>query len=1220
MKSRPFRLSTSSLAVLLSGMGILLLLTAWLMYRYSAKGDNPEHVATQIATYMEEQVANLQRTTAEIQVSGKHNLPKHAQFGFFLYQGDSLAQWSRNDLIIPTPKPSSDTLYRSSNGRYWHHQLEMEDGNTIIGLWPMVREYDIQNRFLRNSLSFGHLLPPGLCWKPSGDGTAVSTDYGAIGLLTECHGRTKVTRLTVWIGIIGLLLLLSGLFGWGLVLASRIGYGWALMLMAALLVSARLAMLYLLPLGTFQMMEIFDPKVYSSSSLIPSLGDLVLNTLVLLTLAIWVFVYLPLHKVTSRWQTILYALASIAFIAISGNYILRVTQTLVLDSSITLDITYIYALNRFSLVAIVVLTALMTAWFLVAYRLTEWVYRMLADVWWLFPVVGGGLLVALLVLFQTTPLVQLLMATGVSSLFIVLLLSGHAYRMPIRQFWVQVTWIAFFGAIMAGYIYHFNQIRLQQHQRLYAEVLTRQDHLKEYLLNEVRGQITTDAFVKGYFRNPLISRGQLERRLRTLYFTGELANYSVQVLTYLGNDIPYKQMKPIPLRQLFISIDSSGRKTSVPDLYFFPEAQGGVEYMAMLRIYSDPNNPVQDNLLGRVVLLFKSPAYGVNTLYPELLLSETVRPSGMFNRFEYAIYLRNRLVKRDGDYPYPLQYKATGFEQFRLLDEGGYIHHIREEAPGRAVWVSRKAASNVEPLSLFSFLFCVLLAGLTTGNAIAYSLRYMPGIRSRISLRQVRFRSRIQFIIVFIIVTSFMLIGLLTIRNIKMQYEAYHFDRLFRKTGHILTGMEYIRVGRSDSVESWQSFLQHEDLVFRLTDISQIHAMDINVFSRDGHLIASSQPVIFQKGLLTSLIDPGVLHSLRVDQRAQYVQEEQIGRLKFISAYVPLLNDRNELEAVLNLPYYAKEKNMQDEINQFLSYFVNIYVLLFVVAGALGVLLSNSLTRPITVLGDKLKAVRLGQRNEPIVWRNKDEIGELLAQYNKMIGELEESANLLAQSERESAWREMAKQVAHEIKNPLTPMKLSIQLLQRAIRDGADDMDERVERVTHTLMEQIENLSRIASEFSNFAKMPTAEPEVLELNDVVKSVVELFRNESVKLTSSIPEQPYHVYADKRQMVRLFNNLLKNAIQAIPDDQEGEVFVALRTEGEDLLVKVEDNGVGIEPDLADKVFAPNFTTKTSGMGLGLAMCRQIVEFAGGRIWFEPRIGGGTVFYVVLPLST
>ena len=303
----------------------------------------------------------------------------------------------------------------------------------------------------------------------------------------------------------------------------------------------------------------------------------------------------------------------------------------------------------------------------------------------------------------------------------------------------------------------------------------------------------------------------------------------------------------------------------------------------------------------------------------------------------------------------------------------------------------------------------------------------------------------------------------------------------------------------------------------------------------------------------------------------------------------------------------------------FLSTVLNVYIFLFLVAGAIAVAISNSITGPLASLSEKLKYFKLGKSQEQLVWQSDDEIGQLINNFNNLSAKLDESADIIAKTERDTAWREMAKQVAHEIKNPLTPMKLSIQHLQRMAQSDLPDMGDRIERISKTLLEQFNNLNNIANSFSNFATMPQASNEKLILNEVVESVHDLFRKrEDINITLSEPINDLFVHADRNHIVRVLNNIVKNAIQAIPPSTIGYIDISLSQIDGNAVIKVSDNGVGIPDHMKQKVFTPNFTTKNSGTGLGLAISANMIEAFNGRIYFETEYGKGTDFYIEIPL--
>ena len=267
-----------------------------------------------------------------------------------------------------------------------------------------------------------------------------------------------------------------------------------------------------------------------------------------------------------------------------------------------------------------------------------------------------------------------------------------------------------------------------------------------------------------------------------------------------------------------------------------------------------------------------------------------------------------------------------------------------------------------------------------------------------------------------------------------------------------------------------------------------------------------------------------------------------------------------------------------------------------------------------------MKKVNLGQRNEAIEWHRDDEIGDLVDEYNKMVSKLDESAQALAKTEREGAWREMARQVAHEIKNPLTPMKLSMQFLQKSIENNAPNVKELSARVANTLVEQIDHLNHIASEFSQFANIESANLIKMDLNEALNSIRQLYVNQSdTRFEWQLHEQPVYIKADKTHINRLFTNLIQNGLQAVPADRQPHMIITEKVLADSVIIELKDNGNGIDEAIQPKIFTPNFTTKSSGTGLGLAMSRRIVEQTNGIIYFQTSSTEGTSFFVRFPLA-
>ena len=375
--------------------------------------------------------------------------------------------------------------------------------------------------------------------------------------------------------------------------------------------------------------------------------------------------------------------------------------------------------------------------------------------------------------------------------------------------------------------------------------------------------------------------------------------------------------------------------------------------------------------------------------------------------------------------------------------------------------------------------------------------------------------------------------------------------------------------------------------------MSEVLLVDINIYLPNGYLVSTSRPEIFQNGFDGLLINPRALDAIGREGTMSYILSERIGDLEYMSAYMPLILD-NGKTYILNVPYFAQNDELNVDILIMIIITVNIAIIMMVLAFILSGFLAERVTKPLQMVNDKLRLMRIGGKNEKIFYNHKDEVGALVLEYNNMVDKLDESIVQLAKSERESAWRDMVRQIAHEIKTPLTPMKLNVQFMQRSLVQGDPELlKERFKKVSSMLIEQIDNMASIASAFSDFAKMPIASLEEFDLSELLKNCVMLFKNNIDSLKCQI-EPGLRGVADKEQIRRVFINILKNAEQSIPEDRKGEVFVVARRVDGRIEVRIKDNGCGIPEELRARIFEPNFTTKSSGTGLGLAISNKIVE--------------------------
>jgi signal transduction histidine kinase len=488
------------------------------------------------------------------------------------------------------------------------------------------------------------------------------------------------------------------------------------------------------------------------------------------------------------------------------------------------------------------------------------------------------------------------------------------------------------------------------------------------------------------------------------------------------------------------------------------------------------------------------------------------------------------------------------------------------------------------------------------------------GIMNKLRLN---LRYRILISMLTIILLSFLVAGGVAIYDHYEQSEKYNLQRLQRKEESVRASMKYF-------IEQMGDFVQPEvmNMVFsdKICELSDVHNLFIALFSLEGEYLVSSSSFAMDSLAIPYTMDPVAMKQLKSGTE-RVVLEDIIPREDLTLAYWYVKDTRNRPLAITCVAYDNTDADPKN-LTAFLTELGQSYILLFLLATGVAYLLSRYITRSLQSIAEKMKGIQLGRKLEPVTWESTDEIGALVKQYNEMLLELEKSATMLARTERESAWREMAQQVAHEIKNPLTPMKLRVQYLEKAWNEKAPNFDERLKVFAQSMTEQIDTLSHIASEFSNFAKLPKPQLSQIHTGELLMNVIDLFGQQEhckVNLRTYGPGSD-ELVADKDQMIRMLNNLLNNAMQAIPENKEGLIDVALRKGSKNIIIRVQDNGVGISIAQRKKIFSPNFTTKSTGTGLGLAMVRSIMTQYGAHVGFSSREGKGASFFLIFPAKS
>ena len=1150
---------------------------------------------------------------------------RRSPFGVYIYRQNQLLWWSNNQ-VIPDPRllqsVEPQPMLRLANGFYVIRTISWGDLDAI-GLIPIRSEYSMVNRYLRPRF-FPELGIPSQTLLLGSDvpgNTILDARGQAVFSLHFSPKNESAWSVSLLLSLFSFFFLLAGIT----LLAQRLARkGWGMI--ASLLLAAFLFGLHWVlsrgfwPAG-WSGLPIFDPHYYASPGIAPSLGQLLADSLIGALMGLFLLRYTSPERwlQSVRLPSWIKAAMPVVLLLVLFRAVVNILFSLVADSNIPFDLDNFLQLDVFSFAGLLAVALLLTNVFFFG----RWFAKIWNRICARNPeritalVLGSIIYVVVFILLpqQSDPFVlQHLIST------VVFLGLAHWFSQKAdseRSLLGLLLWTAYFAAFASVLLIRTDQQREEDLLERYASRLASdQDPVMEYLFSGVAGSVRQDPMVRNVFADAYPAVRQAEDQIIDGYLGEYFDRYRTSVYFYNRRGLPLNSMDSPEMTFLDSLISAQGESTGSEGLFHLLHG-GRMEYLARIPVTNT------DGSGGNIYLRMEAKVLSGTSLYPELLMRDPGfdNPEG----YDFAVYRSGRLLNQEGDFPYSL-ILPTNWQtarEYEIQRIGSWNHMVHRTRDDKVVIVSRPATGWTVPLSLFSYLFLFLL--LFT-SFFALPILGMEAWRNSPSGSfglHMSLRGRIQSFVVLLTLLSFIIIGAITISYFNRQSQDYHRSRLLRKLNAVASEIEYESADATEDSDPerrkdprWPFDLGVQS---DLGALSEIHAIDLNIYDTLGFLQQSSQPDIFSKGLLSKVMEPEAWAAMNNAGCSHWIQTEEIGALPFLSAYRPLQSAEGKTMAYLHLPYFAKERNQRQEVSGFMVALVNVYVLLLVVAGLVALGISNSVTRSLAKISAQFQKIKVGERNEPITWKSQDEIGLLVSEYNKMLGQLERSASLLARSERESAWREMARQVAHEIKNPLTPMRLSIQHLQRAIADGDPRAEELTQRVSRTLLEQIETLTVIATEFSNFAQMPTPKPNQVVLGDVLKSIVDLYQvEEAADIQLSIPGAEVLVWADREQLQRVFSNLLKNAIQAIPDDRKGLIHVVMGTFAGEVRVQVIDNGIGIPVEQYQRVFVPNFTTKSSGMGLGLAMCKNIVEYAGGRIEFISKEGSGTTFSVTLPL--
>ncbi len=1229
-------------------IGAWLFTISFIFTNYWKRDSSPEKVRKKLETRFhnaENEIEQLAKDTPTLKKllankphPGKLTL-QTKQYGVFLYSLNkdslpSLQYWNSNVFTISAAdlqQPDGYNFVVRQNGEQEiirkSISLGGQDSLLLMAVIPLHWEYFINNKYLRKDFDGFPSLD---------EQYEISEASGALPILNS-RGLLlfKIKQKTGhiyagydWLTIIlrGFSMLLLAIFvnRFATDIHKQYDLPTAMFFLISVIVFIRFITYHFPFPFDFTRLSLFDPSVYASNALHPSLGHLAINAILLF----WVAGFYKFNSLAYRPSPLMVKYPLLRF----GNLvslvavvfsIVSITSSLVLDSKISFDVTNFFSLNRFSVVGFMCLSFLVLALYHISHILLRPLFAIFTplSLQLLVAAVTGLLYVS--IFNSAHPLLNIFIILWILGYLVMLNYRKADIHLSIRQSSIFIFWVIYFALSATFLISHENlTVDIAERKKMAERLVIQNDANGENAINIAVSNINLRLLKNNFYQfYTEYANKHSKDSILNENFIGYLNHFETSVYTY---DSLYQGLfnedTTVAYADLFTVMTVYGKRTNIPDLYSYAGSDGKANYLYFITIC------IANKPSGYFFLQIKPKKYKSEALYPVLFSQdgdEGNRPEGQ-KKYPYAIYNNGKLSNKINEYDFPIHINTNELSAF------AYSNHINGSTSelwynvgnGKTIIIAKPDNRLVEMLTLFAYLFFTFLVTIGIFHVVGSILdthNLFTLLRKRIRLNM---RTQIHATVIFISVASFVIIGYTSIQFFTNRFNTSNRQRLFTTiemiANELAGNVGHLPIAGTLHKDSTIEKLGYEnELEWKIATISEIHNVDINYYSPDGRLLATTQPHIYNKQLLNNRINPSAFFHLKYDERNQFVQTEKIGKLGFLSIYMPIVNEKGQVEALLNIPYLNSQVELNQEISNFMATIINLNAFIFLIAGAIAFLLTQRVVASFSIIADKMKEIGFGKKNEAIVWNKNDEISDLVKEYNKMVQKLEQSAEALARSEREGAWREMARQVAHEIKNPLTPMKLSIQYLQRAIDNDQPNAKQLAQNVAKTLVDQIDQLARIAGDFSQFANINNVQLEELNISQIIENVTALYSQGGSASIFYSRQPDVWIMGDKTQLNRLFTNLIKNAIEATPDDITPTITLTQSQTSREVTIAIKDNGKGISPDQAQHIFQPNFTTKTSGTGLGLAICKGIVENLRGSITFSTGQGKGTTFFIILP---
>jgi len=1120
-----------------------------------------------------------------------NNLPKSSILTYHLYDKDVLFGWSSNQLPIgryQTDLFPSNGLVKLNNGYYYSHTIQKKDVTCCVS-FCLLKEYEFSNAYLGSA-------NPGF-WKQqfkvslSGpEKFAIRDRHRDIVFYASPLALDTLPASSNWGPVFMLLAIL--LFCYQLqTYFERSWWGGLLLLLG--LVVVRIVFYEINWPAEWLLSDWFSAGFFAYNEWYPDFFSYCINSLFVV---FGIRIISSLCRVMARWwaHAITLLLPLLLWL-----YILHLLKILIEHSNIPLSFEHLFDLRLtsyffFSLLGFLLYNFQKSVLYALELNRNERWFRNTVRKIALLALPFVALLVESQDWINTLPLLVI---------FVHLLFEKYK-RNSWRRLSSQLLILAINAAIVTFYLHALQTQKDLDNRKLFGQQLSIERNINlELAYSQIAPNIAEENWLAAPFDSlqKQFTKVGFEHTLTQKFFTGVWDGFDIEADLYGPTDAPCFGSDSLELMRLKTLVKHHGQASDIQDgLFFMPHEEEGLSYVILLRL------PSQKTLA--ITLVSKRIPEEIG--FPRLLISDQAGISNRLEAYTIGKYAEGRLIHQTGTFNYPnllrtFEQKGNKRSQF---EDNCYTHVLVQRHKGSAIIISSPTTSWFTNVTSFAFMF-VFWGVLLVMNQVFRTIFRNKSVQWSLSFK-------VQLAFLLILGLSLFLYGLGSSLFIGEQFDHYTQQALREKLSAVQTELR----GQTIDLDTLDVNEVGKPLESKLARLSAVFKTDIFVFDNDGFLIASSRPKLFAYGLIGEHMNAQAMDALIGNNQSYFSHQDQIGRLTYRSAYIPIINQSRKQIGFINLQLFGQQEAYQQQIERFFKAAINVFVLLLAISVFIALIVSNWLIGPLQLVARSVRNLELGKSNQKISYQNDDEIGALVKAYNDKLAELEHAAQQIARSERESAWRDLAQQIAHEIKNPLTPMKLNIQHLLRKMEAKDTDAEVLAQKTLPNLIEQIDALARMANEFARFAKLPEPLFEKIELQSFVRLAIKLFDEGFQHIHFEAATNPIWISADKDMLNQVFHNLLLNAQQATEQQNEPQIVVALslHENNQEVLIRITDNGVGIPAAQQERIFTPYFTTKSSGSGIGLSVVRQIIEKHNGTIRFESEPNKGTSFFIRLKL--